>query len=123
MSSPTKGERYRIKRVLTQFSLQREISKEKERQINKIINHLENRDLEKARQLIKNNFQEDDIKEEVIRKVVNSRSHEAVTQLLEILTELFGPVDSVDGRCNGNDRQIIMKGGFQVMPLSDFEDH
>jgi len=29
MSSPTKGERYRIKRVLTQFSLQREISKEK----------------------------------------------------------------------------------------------
>ena len=52
--------------------------------INKIIDHLENRDLEIARELIKNNFQEDDIKEEVIRKVVNSRSHEAVTQLLEV---------------------------------------
>lgn len=84
MSSPNKGERYRIKRVLTQSSLQRELSKEKERLINKIISHLENRDLEIARKLIKNNFQEDDIKEEVIRKAVNSRSHEAVTQLLEV---------------------------------------
>jgi len=112
MGTPARGERYRIKRVLTQISITREISKDKEQLINTIIKHLENNNYEQARQLIKNNFQEDDIKEEVIRKVVNSRSNEAVTQLLKIFMEFSVPVDSVDG---GNNGRREMKEEDQVL--------
>ena len=46
--------------------------------------HLENEDLEKVRNLIENNCQEDDVKEELVRKIVNSRSIKAVTHLLKV---------------------------------------
>ena len=95
---------------------------------------MENEDLDKVRNLIENNCQEDDVKEELVRKIVNSRSNKAVTQLLkvnlidldsstdlfsslQILTEFLNPVDSVD--CgneaeNKNYNNPRMKDGLQV---------
>ena len=95
---------------------------------------MENEDLDKVRNLIENNCQEDDVKEELVRKIVNSRSNKAVTQLLkvnlidldsstdlfsslQILTEFLNPVDSVDGGNeaeNKNYNNPRMKDGLQV---------
>ena len=52
--------------------------------VDTIIKHLENGDLDKVRNLIENNCQEDDVKEELVRKIVNSRSIKAVTHLLKV---------------------------------------
>ena len=52
--------------------------------VDSIRKHLENEDLDRVRYLIENNCQEDDVKEELVRKIVNSRSNKAVTQPLKV---------------------------------------
>eukprot|EP00092_Neocalanus_flemingeri_P100835 GFUD01128833.1.p1 GENE.GFUD01128833.1~~GFUD01128833.1.p1 ORF type:complete len:954 (-),score=174.91 GFUD01128833.1:65-2926(-) len=109
MSSPLKenrGDRYRMKRVITQLSLQKELPKEKESLINRIIQHLDDGDVDLAKRLIRNNYPEDDVKEELIRKIVNSRNNFAVTQLIEIMAEFLTPLDTVDGGTNGTDNNF-----------------
>ena len=49
-----------------------------------IIIHLENKNIITVKQLVTSNYNKFEVKEELIRKVVNSRSNIAISQLLQV---------------------------------------
>jgi len=96
MSLTARGGLYSIKKVLTQLSLPKELGKEKEKLVERIIKNIQNDNIEEARQLLRNNDQED-IMEELVRKTINSRCQTFVQQLTKTLSPSPTTSDSVDG--------------------------
>ena len=54
--------------------------------IDSVVKQLETGDLDKVRDFMRNNCQEDEVKEEITRKVVNSRCNALVVKLLKVLS-------------------------------------